>query len=74
MCGGLPPQLFRKGVLVWDLESGSRVVGLLVVENQYTRKNSPKYPNFIQVYPKLMEALYNVYLKFKESDIPNTRI
>ena len=27
-----------------------------------------------QKYPKLMEALYTVYLKFKESDIPNTRI
>ena len=37
-------------------------------------KNSPKYPKFIQIYPKLMEALYTVYLKFKESAIPNTSI
>ena len=38
----------------------------------------PVYPKKIrqntQKYPKLMEALYTVYLKFKESDIPNTRI
>ena len=38
----------------------------------------PVYPKKIrqntQKYPKYMEALYTVYLKFKESDIPNTRI
>ena len=31
------------------------------------RQNTPKYPKFIQIYP-------NLYLEFKESDIPNTRI
>ena len=38
----------------------------------------PIYPEKIrqntQKYPKLMEALYTVYLKSKESDIPNTCI
>ena len=38
------------------------------------RQNTQKYPKFIQIYPKLMEALYTVYLEFKESDIPNTHI
>ena len=38
------------------------------------RQNTQKYPKFIQIHPKVMEALYTVYLKFKESDILNTRI
>ena len=37
------------------------------------RQNTPKYPKFIQIYPKLYpRILYTV--KFKESDIPNIRI
>ena len=39
-----------------------------VVIYQYARKK------FIQIYPTSMEALYTVYLKFKESDIPITCI
>ena len=31
------------------------------------RQNTQKYPKFIQIYP-------NLYLKSKETDIPNTRI
>ena len=49
-----------------------------VVEYQYTRKknrqNTPKYPKFLQIYPKIIEALNTLYLKFKESDILNTHI
>ena len=40
-----------------------------VVVYQYTQKNSPKYPKIPQIIPR-----YILYLKFKESDIPNTRI
>ena len=40
-------------------------------------KNTQKCPKFIQIYPKLIETLYTVYLKLVviyRSDIPNTRI
>ena len=38
------------------------------------RQNTPKYPKFLQIYPKIIEALNTLYLKFKESDILNTHI
>ena len=41
------------------------------------RQNTQKYAKFIQIYPKLIEALYTVYLKLvvsEASHIPNTRI
>ena len=36
-------------------------------------QNTQKYPKFIQIYPH-GKGRYTLYLKFKESDIPNTRI
>ena len=43
-----------------------------VVVYQYTRKksrqNTQKYPKLIQIYPKLIEALYTVYLKLVFSE------
>ena len=41
------------------------------------RQNTQKYPKLIQIYPKLIEALYTVYLELvvsEASHIPNTRI
>ena len=38
------------------------------------RQNTPKYPKFLQIYPKIIKALNTLYLKFKESDILNTHI
>ena len=43
-------------------------------------KNSPKYPKIPKIHPNIpkinrsMKGRYTLYLKFKESDIPNTRI
>ena len=48
-----------------------------VVVYQYTRKknrqNTPKIP---KIHPKIPQIIprYTLHLKFKESDIPNTRI
>ena len=39
------------------------VVHGIPVYPQKIRQNTPKYPKFIQMYPKLIEALYTVYLK-----------
>ena len=53
------------------LKTGGSVIPIYTKKN---RQNTQKYPKFIQMYVKLMEALYTVYLKFKESDKPNTRL
>ena len=39
-------------------------------------KNSPKYPKTPKIHPNIPKIIprYTLYLKFKESDIPNTRI
>ena len=43
-----------------------------VVEYQYTRKknrqNTPKYPKFLQIYPKIIEALNTLYPKLEVSE------
>ena len=39
----------------------------------YPKKNSPKYPKMHPNIPKIIPR-DTLYLKFKESDIPNTRI
>ena len=42
----------------------------------YPKKNSQKYPKIPKIHlniPKIMPR-YTLYLKFQESDIPNTRI
>ena len=46
-----------------------------VVVYQYTRKKfaNPKIPKIHPNIPKIIPR-YTLYLKFKESDIPNTRI
>ena len=48
-----------------------------VVVYQYTRKkNSPKYSKIPKIHPNIPKIIprYNLYLKSKETDIPNTRI
>ena len=45
-----------------------------VVVYQYTWKKFAKIPKIHPNIPKINGALYTVYLKFKEIDIPNTRI
>ena len=47
-----------------------------VVAYQYAWKNSPKYPKIPQIHPNIPKIIprYTLYLKFKESDIPHTRI
>ena len=39
-------------------------------------KNSPKYPKIPKIHPHIPKIIprYTLYLKFKESDVPNTRI
>ena len=39
-------------------------------------KNSPKYPKIPKIHPNIPKIIprYTLYLKFKESDIPNTCI
>ena len=39
-------------------------------------KNSPKYTKIPTIHPNIPKIIprYTLYLKFKESDIPNTRI
>ena len=44
-----------------------------VVVYQYTRKKFAKIPKIHPNIPKIIPR-YTLYLKFKESDIPNTRI
>ena len=44
-----------------------------VVVYQYTRKKFAKIPKIHPNIPKI-KGRYTLYLKFKESDIPNTRI
>ena len=44
-----------------------------VVLYQYTRKKFAKIPKIHPNIPKIIPR-YTLYLKFKESDIPNTRI
>ena len=46
-------------------ESGS-ARGL--VEYQYTRKKSTKYPKFLQIYPKIIKALNTLYPKLEVSE------
>ena len=48
-----------------------RPVGVVVY--QYTRKKFVKIPKIHPNTPKIIPT-YTLYLKFKESDIPNTRI
>ena len=43
------------------------------VYSKKIRHNTLKYPKFIQIIPKII-LRYTLYLKFKESDIPDTRI
>ena len=47
-----------------------------VVVYQYTPKNLPKYWKIPKIHPNIPKIIprYTLYLKFKESDIPNTRI
>ena len=45
-----------------------------VVVYQYTRKKFAKIPQNAQDSSKYTQNYTQVYLKFKESDIPNTRI
>ena len=42
----------------------------------YPKKNSPKYPKIPKIHPNIPKIIprYNLYLKSKETDIPNTRI
>ena len=40
---------------------------------QLPKTNLPKYPKFLPIYPKLIEALYTVYPKFA-SYVPNIPI
>ena len=42
----------------------------------YPKKNSPKYPKIAKIHPNVPKIIprYTLCLKFKESDIPNTRI
>ena len=44
--------------------------------NSIPEKNSPKYPKITKIHPNIPKIIprYTLYLKFKESDIPNTRI
>ena len=39
-----------------------------VVEYQYTRKKSTKYPKIPQIYPKIIEALNTLYPKLEVSE------
>ena len=43
-----------------------------IVEYQYTwkknRQNTPKYPKFLQIYPKIIEALNTLYPKLEVSE------
>ena len=59
---------------VVELSGSARGGGVVVY--QYTRKNSPKYPKIPKIHPNIPKIIprYTLYLKFKESDIPNTRI
>ena len=42
----------------------------------YPEKKSLKYPKIPKIHPNIPKIIprYTLYLKFKESDIPNTRI
>ena len=41
----------------------------------YPKKNSPNYPQIPKIHPtQNYTQVYTLYLKFKESDIPSTRI
>ena len=47
-----------------------------LVVYQYTQKKFAKYPKIPKIHPNIPKIIprYTLYLKFKESDIPNTRI
>ena len=55
----------------WSIINQGRPGGVVVY--QYTRKKFTKIPKIHPNIPKIMPR-YTLYLKFKKSDIPNTRI
>ena len=67
----------RSQDLLASCSGSARGVSGIPVYPKKIRQNTKKYPKFIQIYPKLIKALYTVYLKLvvsEASDIPNTRI
>ena len=57
------------GVIVKTMHQSGSAGGLV-------KKNSPKYPQINKIHPNIPKIIprYTLYPKFKESDIPNTRI
>ena len=53
-------------LVVWQFTGSASGGSGIPVYPQKIRRNTQKYPKFIQIYPKLMEALYTVYLNSKK--------
>ena len=71
------PHYGQAAVLPYQVPGSASGGSGIPVYPKKIRQKTQKYPKFIQIYPKLIEALYTVYLKLvvsEASDIPNTRI
>ena len=66
--------IWRRSRLDLQRTGSARGGSGIPIYSKKNRQNTPKYPKFLQIYPKIIEALNTLYLKFKESDILNTHI
>ena len=57
------------GIVMKDNESGSARGGSgIPIYPKKNRQNTPKYPKFLQIYPKIIEALNTLYPKLEVSE------